>query len=73
MDGLGLLVEQELNVVDESQQQAREFVVQVILVFLHQFCAGQRQEGCLERLCRFCFALLITKRRNGMFLILGLG
>ena len=73
MDGLGLIVEQKLDVVDESQQQAREFVVQIGLVLLDESCTGQGQDDSLQRFLRFCFAFLIAKRRNRMLLVLGLG
>ncbi len=72
VDGLRLIVEQKLDVVDESEQQAREFVVQVIFVLFDKLRARQRQDGCLERLCRFCLALLIMKWLNPVFRVLGL-
>lgn len=40
MDGLRFVVEEKLNVVDKANQQAREFVMQVGLVFFDKLGAG---------------------------------
>lgn len=73
MDCLGFIVEQELHVVDESQQQARELNAQVRVVFFGEPRAGQRQDDCFQRFFRFCLAPLIPERGDRMLFVLGLG
>jgi len=73
MDGLRLVVEEELHVIDESEQQAGKFVMQVGLVFFDELGAGQGTDDFLECLLRLCPRLAIAKRRDDMALVLSLG
>lgn len=69
MDGLALLVEQELDVVDKTQQEAGAFDMEVGVVFLHQPRAWQSGDDSLERLFRLRAAFSIAERRNRVALV----
>lgn len=73
MDGLGFVVEQKLDVVNESHQQAGEFVVQVGLVFFDKLCAWQGTDDFLQRLLRLNPRLAIANGGDGVAGILSLG
>ena len=73
VDGLGFIVEQKFDIVNEAKQQAGGLIVEIGLVFLDELHAGQGTHDFLERLLRLSPRLAIAKRRNGMALILGLG
>jgi len=73
MEGLGLVVEQKFDIVDETQQQAGEFVVQVGLVFHDELRAWQGTDDFLQRLLGFNPRLAIANGRDGMARILSLG
>jgi len=73
VNGLRLVVEEELHVIDESEQQAGEFVMQVRLVFFDELGAGQGTDDFLECLLRLSPRLVIAKRGNGVAGILSLG
>ena len=73
MEGLGLVVEQKFDIVDEPQQQAGEFKVQVGLVFLDKLCTWQGTDDFFQRLLRLNPRLAIANGRNGMVGILSLG
>jgi hypothetical protein len=45
MDRLRVIVEEKLDVVDKTEQEAGEFVVEVGLVFVDELRAGQRAEN----------------------------
>lgn len=72
MNGLGLIVEQKLYVIDESQQQTGEFIMQIGLVFFDELGAREGENNRLQRFLRLGPAFLILKWRDGMFLVLGL-
>jgi hypothetical protein len=69
MNGLALVVEEKLHIIDEPEQQTGEFVVQVGLVFLDEPGAGHGLNNGLQRLLRLRPRLAIAKRRDGMALI----
>ena len=73
VDGLGFIVEQKFDIVNEAEQQAGEFVMQVRLVFFDELGAGQGTDDFLECLLRLSTRLTIAKWFDGMALILGLG
>ena len=73
MDGLGFVVEQKLDIVNEAKQQAGEFVMQIRLIFFNKLGAGQGTDDFLECLLRLSPRLAIAKWRDGMALILSLG
>jgi hypothetical protein len=73
VNGLGFIVERKFDIVNEAEQQAREFVMQVRLVFFDELGAGQGTDDFLECLLRLSTRLTIVKWRDGMAFILGLG
>lgn len=66
MDGFRGVVEQKLDVIHKTQQQAGEFIAQVGRIFLDEHGAGHRLDDVFQSLLRFSPALVETKRRDGM-------
>jgi hypothetical protein len=73
VDGLGFIVEQKIDIVNEAKQQAGGLVVEIGLVFLDELHAWQGTDDFLEHLLRLSTRLTIAKWRDGMAFILGLG
>jgi hypothetical protein len=72
MDGLGLVVEQKLDIVNEAKQQTGGLVMEIDLVFLDELHAWQGTDDFFQRLLRFSTRLTIAKGGNSMALVLGL-
>ncbi len=73
MNGLALVVEEKLHIIDKPEQQAGEFVMQVGLVFIDEPGAGHGLNNGLERLFRLSPRLAVPKRRDGMAVVRRLG
>ena len=72
MDGLCFIVEEKFYIVNESQYQAREFIMQVRVLLFDELSTGQRSNDCLQRFLRLGARLSIAKRRNGMPFVVSL-
>jgi hypothetical protein len=72
VDGLGFIVEQKFDIVNEAKQQAGSLVVEIGLVFLDELHAWQGTDDFLECLLRLSTRLAIANGRDGVALILGL-
>ena len=48
MNGLGILIEKKFDVVDEPQQQARKFVMQVGFALFDQLGPWEATDDCLQ-------------------------
>ena len=62
-------IEEKLHVIDESEQQAGELVVEIGLVLFDELGPRQCCTRRFQRLFGFRARLLVSKRRDGMGLI----
>ena len=70
MNRLGLVIEEELDIIHETKQETGEFKVQVCLLFFDDPDAGQLEHEALQRRVRVGDVLLILDRRNRMLLVM---
>ena len=68
MDRLRFIIKHEFDIVHESKQQARKFVMEVVLVLLNEFRTGQIGHNGLKRLFGLRQSFLISIRQNAMAL-----
>ena len=66
MDGLGFIIKDKLDIVHESKQQTRKFVVEVSLVLFHEFRARQIGHNAFEHVFGPCQSSLVSVRLNSM-------
>lgn len=62
-------IEEKLHVIDEAEQQAGEFVMEIGLVLVNELGPRQRCEHRFQRLFRFRPRLLVLEWRDGVALI----
>ncbi len=68
MDRPGRIIKHEFDIVHESKQQARKFVMEVVPVLLNEFRTGQIGHNGLKRLFGLRQSFLISIRQNAMAL-----
>jgi len=66
MDRLALVVEHKLYVVDEPEQQTREFVAEIVPLLLNEFHSRQSFNGRLQDFFRLRQRSAIAVGRDGM-------
>lgn len=66
MDRLRVIVEEKLNVVDKTEHEAGEFVMEVGLVFLDELGAREGADNFLQCLSRLSLSLVIAIWRDAM-------
>lgn len=62
-------IEEKLYVIDETEQQAGEFIVEIRLVLIDELGPRQCCEYRFQRLLRFRARLLVPERRDGVVFI----
>lgn len=62
-------IEEKLHVIDESEQQAGELVVEIGLVLFDELGPRQCCTRCFQCLFGFRARLLVSERRNGVALV----
>ena len=68
MDRLRFIIKHEFDIVHESKQQARKFVMEVGFVLFNEFHTGQIGHNGFERLFGLRQSFLISIRQDAMAL-----